>query len=288
VHAPARKIVRELIAEISAVLGDGGRGERLREGMTVAISGPPNAGKSTLLNRIARREAAIVSPFAGTTRDVIEVHLDLGGYPVTLLDTAGIRESDDPVEQEGVRRARERAGQADLVLWLTDACAAAEPPAAGPNQAVWRVRNKVDLENTRNESKSAIDGKSERRSQTKESIVNKGLRQRHELEFIKSDYIFNVSALTGQGFEGLLTALQKQAEAVLGGAEPALVTRARQRRALEGVLRHLQAANSGRTSEQELLAEDLRLGSRELGRVLGRTDIEEILDVIFRDFCIGK
>ena len=110
--------------EIAAVLADGGRGERLREGLVVAIAGPPNAGKSTLLNRLARREAAIVSPYPGTTRDVIEVHLDLGGYPVTLLDTAGIRESDDPVEQEGVRRARERAAAADLVLWVTDLSAA--------------------------------------------------------------------------------------------------------------------------------------------------------------------
>ena len=101
-------------------LADGRRGERLRDGLVVAIAGPPNAGKSTLLNRLARREAAIVSPYAGTTRDVIEVHLDLDGYPVTLLDTAGIRDSAEPVEQEGVRRARERAAAADLVLWVID------------------------------------------------------------------------------------------------------------------------------------------------------------------------
>ena len=97
------------------------RGERLREGLRVAIAGPPNAGKSTLFNRLARREAAIVSPFPGTTRDVLELHLDLGGYPVTVLDTAGIRETDDPVEREGVRRASERAASADLVLWVVDA-----------------------------------------------------------------------------------------------------------------------------------------------------------------------
>ena len=120
---PALDIARELEAEIAAALADGGRGERLREGLVVAIAGPPNAGKSTLLNRIARREAAIVSPYAGTTRDVIEVHLDLDGWPVTLLDTAGIRETDDPVEMEGVRRARERAAAADLVLWVVEATA---------------------------------------------------------------------------------------------------------------------------------------------------------------------
>ena len=107
---PALHAAQQLRSEIAAALADGGRGERLREGLVVAIAGPPNAGKSTLLNRLARREAAIVSPYPGTTRDVIEVHLDLGGYPVTLLDTAGIRDSDDPVEQEGVRRARAAGG----------------------------------------------------------------------------------------------------------------------------------------------------------------------------------
>ena len=117
---PALQIARALESEITSALADGGRGERLREGLVVAIAGPPNAGKSTVLNRIARREAAIVSPYAGTTRDVIEVHLDLAGLPVTLLDTAGIRETDDPVEREGVARACARAASADLVLWVMD------------------------------------------------------------------------------------------------------------------------------------------------------------------------
>ena len=148
------QIARALEGEIASALADGGRGERLREGLVVAIAGPPNAGKSTLLNRIAKREAAIVSPYAGTTRDVIEVHLDLGGLPVTLLDTAGIRETDDPVEMEGVRRARERAAGADLVLWVVDASAAAvdeqfvfrRPDGSAPlSSPVWLVRNKIDL-----------------------------------------------------------------------------------------------------------------------------------------------
>src|SRR6202790_3165502 len=127
---PAVYAAQQLRDEISGVLADGRRGERLRDGLVVAIAGPPNAGKSTLLNRLARREAAIVSPYAGTTRDVIEVHLDLGGWPVTLLDTAGIRETSDPVELEGVRRARERAAGADLVLWVVDA--SAPGPASRP------------------------------------------------------------------------------------------------------------------------------------------------------------
>src|SRR6202163_3204735 len=119
--APALARIKLLLGEIEEVLAAQGRSERLREGLVVAISGPPNVGKSTLMNQLARREVAIVSPYAGTTRDVIEVHLDLDGYPVTVIDTAGIRETDDPVEQEGVRRARARAAEADLVLWLADA-----------------------------------------------------------------------------------------------------------------------------------------------------------------------
>ena len=146
---PALASARQLRDEIAGVLADGRRGERLRDGLVVAIAGPPNAGKSTLLNRLARREAAIVSPYAGTTRDVIEVHLDLDGYPVTLLDTAGIRESDDPVEQEGVRRALERASAADLVLWVTDASAVGlgigEIDKNHMKSEVWQIENKVDL-----------------------------------------------------------------------------------------------------------------------------------------------
>ena len=119
--APALLKIKGLLAEIEEVLAAQGRSERLRDGLVVAIAGPPNVGKSTLMNYLARREVAIVSPHAGTTRDIIEVQLDLDGYPVTVIDTAGIRETDDPVEQEGVRRARARAAEADLVLWLADA-----------------------------------------------------------------------------------------------------------------------------------------------------------------------
>jgi tRNA modification GTPase len=144
---PALHAARELLEEIEKTLRDDHRGERLREGLTVAIAGPPNAGKSSLLNRLARREAAIVSPHAGTTRDVIEVHLDLAGYPVTLLDTAGVRESDDPVEQEGVRRARARAEAADLVLWIVDAAegVSEEQELRTEHKKQWIVHNKIDL-----------------------------------------------------------------------------------------------------------------------------------------------
>src|SRR5436309_12889155 len=141
--APAIARIQALLREIQETLAGQGRSERLRDGLVVAIAGPPNVGKSTLMNQLARREVAIVSPHAGTTRDVIEVQLDLDGYPVTVIDTAGIRETDDPVEQEGVRRARARAAEADLVLWLADAVA--EVPLQGSGAPVWLLRNKIDL-----------------------------------------------------------------------------------------------------------------------------------------------
>src|SRR6195952_307638 len=142
--APALAKIRQLHEEIQKVLAAQGSSERLRDGLVVAIAGPPNVGKSTLMNLLARREVAIVSPHAGTTRDIIEVQLDLDGYPVTVIDTAGIRETSDPVEQEGVRRARARAAEADLVLWLVDAPQEKDPDK---NSApAWRVRNKIDLD----------------------------------------------------------------------------------------------------------------------------------------------
>src|ERR1043166_3343515 len=155
--APALAIARQLHDEIAETLRDERRGERLRDGLVVAIAGPPNAGKSSLLNAIAKRDVAIVSPYAGTTRDVIEVHLDLHGFPLTLLDTAGIRESDDPVEQEGVRRARARAASADLVLWVVDASAPnASTADSDPNR--WIVRNKIDLADATRASATAVGG----------------------------------------------------------------------------------------------------------------------------------
>src|SRR4249919_1450389 len=141
--APALAKVKVLLTEIEEVLAAQGQTERLRDGLVVAIAGPVNVGKSTLINALARREVAIVSPHAGTTRDLIEVQLDLDGYPVTVIDTAGIRESEDPVEQEGVRRARARAEDADLVLWLSDA----DGGETGDQESApaWLVRNKIDL-----------------------------------------------------------------------------------------------------------------------------------------------
>ncbi len=268
--SPALEVARALRDEIAEVLADQGRGERLRDGSVVAIAGPVNAGKSSLLNRIVRRDAAIVSPFAGTTRDVIEVHLDLGGHPVTILDTAGFRDSDDPIEQEGIRRARERAGKADLVLWVLDVAVTSEIAVDRlerefPNTTKWIVWNKVD-------SISLL------RIKTLKSIV-------HKLDYPS----YFVSALDGSGFDELLPALAEHAREFLGSTEPALVTRQRHRAALEETVAALERVVAEPAPvREEVVAEELRLAARALGRLVGRVDVEDILDVIFRDFCIGK
>jgi len=227
---------QQLRSEIAAALADGGRGERLRDGLVVAIAGPPNAGKSTLLNRLARREAAIVSPYPGTTRDVIEVHFDLGGYPVTLLDTAGIRDSSDPVEQEGVRRARAGAAAADLVLWVTDASAAGGAVNDSDKNLfksdVWSIENKIDL------------------------AVEKLCIKCESGSAILSPITFSISAATGAGTDALVTALAAFAQNYFSATEPALVTRARHRRALEDTVAALDRALAERSSgREELIAE---------------------------------
>jgi len=351
---PALQIARSLEGDIASVLAEGNRGERLREGFVVAIAGPPNAGKSTLLNRIAKREAAIVSPYAGTTRDVIEVHLDLAGLPVTFLDTAGIRETDDPVEREGVRRARERAAGADLILWIVEAGETSRPDEAGngmrPDVAgnasrssddagnigrspsagagitsrslggretggvthlpsdvgvllskeseltpVWLIRNKIDLQQwliQRNEQSVQQEGRSEpsvRVNRPLRNMVNKGLTGKSEIELISNESEFGISAKTGEGFDVLLNALARHAEKFLAGAESAVVTRERHRRTLQDALTALRRALVPELSNREdLLAEELRLAARALGRLTGRVDVDDVLDVIFRDFCIGK
>jgi len=260
-------LIRPLAEEISKA--GTGQGERLREGLRVAIAGPPNAGKSTLFNRLARREAAIVSPFPGTTRDVLELHLDLGGYPVTVLDTAGIRETNDPVEREGVRRASEQAAGASLVLWVVDAaaseCQTLQVPAikVASDSAAWLVVNKMDL-------------------------VAEETQRRIESRFDTKEVVNFVSSKTGAGVDELVNAVARFAEGFFT-PEPALVTRERQRAHLkETVLALAGAERAAQDGREEIMAEQLRLATRALGKLLGRVDVEDVLDVIFRDFCIGK
>jgi len=249
------KLLRELADEIARHLDDRGRGERLREGFHVAILGPPNAGKSSLLNALARRDAAIVSNVAGTTRDVIEVHLDLGGYPVTLADTAGLRESMDAIESEGVRRALRRAEQADLKLLLIDGEKSLQLDEATQKLADGNaiiLLGKADLLKNRGACSEAI--------------------------------LF--SAKTGEGMEELTERLLHEIDMRFGGSGSPPLTRARHRAALEECLTHLRRAPEAK--EAALAAEDVRLAMRALGRITGRVDVEDLLDIIFRDFCIGK
>jgi tRNA modification GTPase len=272
--APALAKIKALLGEIEEVLAAQGHSERLREGLVIAIAGPPNVGKSTLMNQLARREVAIVSPHAGTTRDIIEVQLDLDGYPVTVIDTAGIRETDDPVEQEGVRRARARAAAADLVLWLVDA--RHEKSLDQGAAPAWVVRNKIDLDAVEPDAASLrLDAANQG-----QPIGVLGQTERH------AD--FDISASRGDGILQLIAALISFAQSYFGAEEGGLISRERQRKLLQETAVWLQRSLSVIQEGEELAAEDLRMAARSLGKLLGRVDVEDILDVIFREFCIGK
>jgi tRNA modification GTPase len=248
-------------AEIGRHLDDKGRGERLREGLSVAIVGAPNVGKSSLLNALARRPAAIVAATAGTTRDIIEVHLDLGGLPLTIADTAGLREigpgAGDAVEAEGIRRALERSQSADLriVVFEPDDTKNHESRAQIDENTIVAV-NKIDT----------VCGE----------VPN-------EVDSIPA---LAISALTGEGIPALLERLTIEVSRRLSVSGAPAITRARHRLALEDCREALERAGAGTSAE--LIAEDVRLAARALGRITGRVDVEDLLDVIFRDFCIGK
>jgi len=247
--AQSRQELGAVLKEIEMHLDDHRRGEILREGFNVAVIGPPNAGKSSLINAIANRDVAIVSEQPGTTRDVLEVRLDLGGYPVILADTAGLRESGDAVEREGVRRAQARAEAADLRLYVIDG--AAKDGVLGRLRAGdILVQNKADI---------AV----------------------HE-----KDQGMWVSAKTGEGLSELIARISERVAERLSIGESPVLTRARHRQNLEQARILLQAAT--KPEEPELTAEDLRLALRAVGRITGRVDLDELLDVVFRDFCIGK
>lgn len=248
--------VEAVAAAIGIHLADEGRGERLRDGAEVVIVGPVNAGKSTLLNALARREVAIVSPEPGTTRDLIEVRLDIAGYPFTLVDTAGLRRAEGAVEREGIRRAVARAEAADLVLAVAEAGTTA--PARPVGAPAILVGTKADL----------IDSDSERAR-------------------IRLGFDALVSSETGEGIDALLGLLAKFARERMEPGESSLITQARHRDALATCRSALSAALDG-ALPLELRAEELRRATDALGRLTGRVDVEDLLDVIFRDFCIGK
>lgn len=252
------EIVR-LENEIRLHIDKSGAGPRVRDGISVAILGAPNVGKSSLLNRIAQRDVAIVAETAGTTRDVVECRLDLGGYPVVLADLAGLRETADPVEREGVRRAVERAGAADLQLAVFDA-------------GGWP---RLDPETLERVGENAI------------VVLNKADEADVDMApEVAGRTSWLVSAKTGEGIDGLLDALGRAVGELAAVPETAVLTRERHRLALSESAGALERAGSA--TQVDLLAEDIRLAVRALGRITGRVDVEDILDRIFGEFCIGK
>lgn len=255
--AAARGAARGIAEDIQRHMEDSGRGESLREGLRLTILGPPNAGKSSLINALARRDVAIVSETPGTTRDVIEIRLNLGGYLLHVADTAGVRQTENAIEAEGVRRALSHA-QGGLTLLLLDGSladprAGLPPDLPAPDLTIW---NKADL----------FDPEG--------GFTREGL---------------SISLKTGEGLAMLQAMLQQKVQQKLespGGAP--LLTRPRHRQALAEVLAALQHGLVAPQQQPELLAEDLRLAMRAIGRITGRVDVEDLLDFVFRDFCIGK
>ena len=262
-----RQNLGELLGELTAHLEDGRRGERLRDGLCVVIAGAPNVGKSSLLNALARRDAAIVSERAGTTRDVVEVRLDLGGLPVIVADTAGLREGRDEIESEGIRRALARAETADLRIVMVEASPAIKPDSrirSLLDEDAMVVVNKIDLHE-----------------------VAPGTR-------VEGRQMWPMSVTAGTGLDSFLDALEKRVERRMGRGESPVITRERHRSSIEetaACLRRFMAGSENgemTNARLELVAEDLRLATRTLGRITGKIGVEELLDVVFRDFCIGK
>lgn len=248
-HDEALQIAAGVLRSLREALGSFAMGERVREGFVVVLAGPPNAGKSSLLNALARRDVAIVSPVAGTTRDALEVRLDLDGLPVILIDTAGLRESLDPIEVEGVRRARALVERADLVLSLRGIDS--EPYRTAEEVPQIPVATKADLGGT----------------------VLPGERA--------------ISVKNGEGLPELLAAIGEYLRG-LGQGEPALLTRERHRIAVADAIAALERATKSVGAPSELLAEDIRLAVMALERLVGRIGVEDVLDHLFAGFCIGK
>lgn len=259
----ARLRAKPLMAEITRHLDDGHRGEILRDGFRVALLGPPNAGKSSLLNALARRDAAIVSEEAGTTRDVIEVRLDLDGYPVVVSDTAGIRESEGLVEREGIRRSLAAAREADFILWLSETGLDSAPKEIS-RETILEVRTKSDLDSAPTPRPSRGQG----------SCVPE---------------ILAISTKTGAGLDELIKVIAARSAAAVGdGCDVQLVAQARHRANLDAAVVSIGDFLAGPPDDLELRAEDVRRAAHALGRITGRVDVEDVLGQIFSRFCIGK
>jgi tRNA modification GTPase len=265
VKSHVEPVLTHIMTQITGHLNDGNRGEILREGIKIAIIGAPNAGKSSLINALAQRDVAIVSDMAGTTRDVLEVHLDLNGFPVTLYDTAGLRtQTTDAIEAEGIKRARARANEANFKILLFDGTKGVdEETLSFADDRSIIVINKIDLPSSLRESEAIAA------THTK---------------FSEKLYI---STKTLEGLDTLIEHVSRETKALFEDIQnsPSL-TRARHREALVEAQEHIDRALQG--FSPDMIAEDIRMAVRSIGRITGRTDVEDLLDIIFRDFCIGK
>lgn len=261
IAARATPEIAALRAELETYRADAARARTIRAGISVALIGAPNAGKSSLLNRLSGMEAAIVSETPGTTRDVVEVRMDLAGLAVNLADTAGLRETTaDAIEAEGMRRAAARAAAADIRIVVAESGSAPAGPAVEALRAgdflLW---NKSDLKGLA-ESSAKYDGVAS----------------------------YRVSAKTGEGVDAFLEALGAAVAERYAASEAPALTRVRHRKAVEDALEALSAAEAALSRGPELAAEDVRLAARALGRITGAVDVEDVLDAIFSSFCIGK
>ncbi len=280
IASEALPYVQRVVSGIQDHLNDGHRGEILRDGFRVVIAGPPNAGKSSLLNLFAQRDVAIVSEEAGTTRDVLEVRLNLEGFPVILSDTAGIRQTSSKVEQEGIRRSHAQASLANLILWMQDAKEKHgeskvknydepphfffHPPQNGddkfdpPEAQIWTVLNKIDcLDKT-------------------------------QIDEVSGDNLFKISVKTGDGIDELIQHISDLVKNCVGSQDMPIISRVRYRQELENCLEALNRFYDASQLGLELQAEELRSAAHAIGRITGRIDVEDVLDEIFGSFCIGK
>ena len=256
-----KKISKEVFLKIEKILDDQKVGERIREGFKIAIVGPTNVGKSSLLNHLSNRDAAIVSEVAGTTRDVVEIHLNIDGYPVIVSDTAGIRESKDLIEKKGIKLALDRAESADLKLIVID--------AKNPNFT-------AELKQLMDENAILVINKSD--------LLNKSLSPD-----IKSyDHVL-ISVTKKLKIDKLISRIKDKLKNKFVNSEDILITRQRHRQHLEKCLEYLKVfEEKNEANDFDKAAEDLRLATRHLGMIVGKVDVEEILGSIFNDFCIGK
>ena len=282
----AEAVALGLRNDLAAHLDDGHRGEILRDGFRVVLAGPPNAGKSSLLNALARREAAIVSDEPGTTRDVIDARLDLEGLAVIVSDTAGIRDTASGVEQEGIRRTLAVARDADLVVWLSE-CPLLPATSQGEGRDEGRPQTQVSTIAAPHHDPLPI----ERRNEEREIYVltKCDLLPADETIHVKqSSFDLAISAKTGAGLDELTRLIAERARTAAGNASDPAITRARQRDEISRAVHHLDAFLKDKTRALELRAEELRLASVALARLTGKIGAEEVLGQIFSRFCIGK